>query len=608
MCGIFWYIGKEQNASKVLLDWLQKLEYRWYDSAWMAVWNDDEDIKVIKAVGKVSSLAEKRALALKETDKFTYWIAHTRWATHGWVTESNCHPHYDDNSRVKLVHNWIIENYKELKDELIAKWYKFYWDTDSEVAAKYIDDNWQWTLLKTVEYVLPKFEWAYAFLFISRENPNEIVWVKYWSPLVFGYSDKTNEFYFSSDTQALAWYADELIYLDDWELVYVAHWDYIIKSQGKLIVKSIEKIDVESLQSDKWSFAHFMLKEIHEQPAVLSEVFRWRVDFDNSTLNSSAFQDLDKYTFKKVVFIACWTSYHAWWLGSLFVEDLASMDARVEVASEFEYKNVTIDQETLYVFISQSGETADSIEPLKYIKSQWGKTFWIVNVVWSTISRLTDFWLFTRAWTEVGVASTKAFVAQIATILLLALYFWDKKWLNRQKYKQIINELKNLPRIIQEVILTSESIKVVANEMSKYKQFFFLWRHLELPIAFEASLKFKEISYLNSQALPTGELKHWSLALIENEFPCVMFVPKNFLLEKNLSSIQEIKARKWKVLAISDTHIPTADWMIWIPQVIDTLQPFALIVAGQLLAYHTANILGHEIDRPRNLAKSVTVK
>ncbi len=608
MCWIFWYIWKERNASKVLLDWLQKLEYRWYDSAWMALWNNWEDIKVIKAVWKVSSLAEKKSSILWDNETFSYWIAHTRWATHGWVTETNCHPHYDDNSRVKLVHNWIIENYKALKDELIKKWYKFYWDTDSEVVAKYIDANWQWSLLKTIEFVLPKFEWAYAFLFISKENPDEIVWVKYWSPLVFWYSEKTNEFFFSSDTQALAGYAEDLIYLDDWELAYVSNWDYIIKSEGKLIVKSIEKIDIDCNLYDKWDFAHYMLKEIHEQPNVLNEVFRWRVDFDNSTLNSSAFQDLDKHDFKKAVFIACGTSYHAWWLGSLFLEDLASMDARVEVSSEFEYKNVTIDPDTLYIFISQSWETADSIEPLKYIKSKWGKTFWIVNVVWSTISRLTDFWLFTRAWTEVWVASTKAFLAQIATILLLALYFWNKKWLNHQKYKQIISELRNLPKAIEEVILTSEGIKVIANELTEYKQFFFLWRHLELPIAYEASLKFKEISYLNSQALPTWELKHGSLALIEDNFPCVIFAPKNFLFEKNLSSIQEIKARKWKVLAISDSNISTADWIIWTPQVIDTLYPFTLIVAGQLLAYHTANILGHEIDRPRNLAKSVTVK
>jgi glucosamine--fructose-6-phosphate aminotransferase (isomerizing) len=221
---------------------------------------------------------------------------------------------------------------------------------------------------------------------------------------------------------------------------------------------------------------------------------------------------------------------------------------------------------------------------------------------------LTDFWLFTRAWTEIGVASTKAFIAQIATILLLALYFWNKKWLNHQKLRQIINELKNLPKAIEEVIGSSESIKVVAKEISEFKQYFFLWRHLELPIAYEASLKFKEISYLNSQALPTWELKHWSLALIEENFPSIIFAPKNFLYEKNLSSIQEIKARKWLVLAITDSEISTADWLIWVPQVIDVLYPFVLIVAGQLLAYHTANTLGHEIDRPRNLAKSVTVR
>ncbi len=608
MCWIFWYLWESKNASKVLLHWLERLEYRWYDSAWIAVGNQDWKINLVKSVWKVSFLSEKTDEILEENTKYSYWIAHTRWATHGWVTESNCHPHHDSENKIYLVHNWIIENYKQLKDQLIAKWYAFYWDTDSEVVAKLAQDNWQWSLLKTVEFILPMLEWAYALLFISKDDPKEMIWVKYWSPLVFAFDRENQEAFFSSDTQALAWYAEKIIFLDDGELVHVKNWDYKIKSEWRLIEKKAEKMDISSLASEKWDYEHFMLKEIYEQPRVLEDVFRWRVNFEDNTLNSAAFHELSRSDFKRVVFIACGTSYHAWWLGCYWFEDIAWMDAKVEVASEFEYKTTTIKEDTLYIFVSQSWETADAIEPLKYIKSKWWKTFWIVNVVGSTISRLTDYWLFTRAWTEVWVASTKAFVAQIATILILALYFWEKNNFPRIRYKEIIESLKHLPEAVSLILKDTQRIKEISWIFSDYKQFFFLWRHFELPIAYEASLKFKEISYLNSQALPTWELKHWSLALIDENFPSVIFAPKNFLFEKNLSSIQEIKARKWKVLTISENNISTSDWNILVPEVNEFLTPFTMIVAWQLLSYYTSLKLWREIDKPRNLAKSVTVK
>jgi len=607
MCWIYWYIWTK-NAKNELIHGLEKLEYRWYDSAGFVV-GKSGGLKLVKAVGKVSKLSEKSENTLWENEIFSYGIAHTRWATHGWVTEDNCHPHYSENKKIYLVHNGIIENYKELKEWLEKKWYKFYWQTDSEVVAKLIEDSWEWTLMKTVEKVLPTLEWAYAFLFISKENPDEIIGVKYWSPLVFWYSNDKKEMYFSSDIQALAWIVENIIFLDDWELVYLKNGDYLIKSEWKLISKSVEKIDVASLKAEKWEYKHFMLKEIFEQPKVINNVFRWRIDFENSKLNAAAFEELEKYEFDKVTFVACGTSYHAWWLGTYWFEDLANMESRVEVASEFEYKNIKIDTKTLYVFISQSWETADSIEPLKYLKSKWAKTFGIVNVVGSTISRLTDFWLFTRAGTEVWVASTKAFTAQICTILILALYFWEKNWyLARQKYKQIIQELEDIPNKIEELLKNFTKIKEVAKNLKDYKQFFFLWRHLELAVAYESSLKFKEISYLNSQALPSWELKHGSLALVDKDFPSIIFMPDDFLFEKNLSSVQEVKARNWQILAISDKIVDTATWNIIIPETIEELYPFLTTIAGQIIAYHTADILWRDIDKPRNLAKSVTVK
>lgn len=607
MCWIYWYVWNK-NASNILVHWLEKLEYRWYDSAWFAVWNTTW-IKLVKSVGKVSNLSEKSSKVLNENELFTFWIAHTRWATHGWVTEDNCHPHYSHNEKVYLVHNWIIENYVKLKDELLLKWYKFYWQTDSEVVAKLIEDRWENDLLTTVEKILPTLDWAYAFLFISKDNPNEMIWVKYGSPLVFGYSQDKSEFYFSSDTQALALVTENVIFLDDWELVHIKNNDYTIKSEWKLILKASEKIDAENLKAEKWDYKHFMLKEIFEQPKIIQEVLRWRVDIENLRLNAAAFEELHKHSFEKVVFIACWTSYHAWWLGTYLFEDLANMEAKVEVASEFEYKNVKIDPKTLYIFISQSWETADSIEPLKYLKSKWAHTFWIVNVVWSTISRLTDFGLFTRAWTEVWVASTKAFTAQAMTVLLLALYFWEKNsYLSRQKYRQIIEALSYLPDKINELLNSSYRIKEIAEKIKWYDKFFFLGRHLELAIAYESSLKFKEITYFNSQALPSWELKHGSLALIDKDFPSIIFMPHDFLYEKNLSSVQEVKARWWEILAISDRIVDTATWNIQVPETIEELYPIICWIAWQLIAYHTADILERDIDKPRNLAKSVTVK
>ncbi len=606
MCGIFWFIWKG-NAPKILIHGLEKLEYRWYDSAGFFAWNESEWV-LVKSVGKVSKLSEKAEGVLEDWNRYTYGIAHTRWATHGGVTEENCHPHYSQNEEYYLVHNGIIENYASLRRDLEEKGYQFYGQTDSEVIAKLIEDASKGSLIKTIEDILPQLEWAYAFLFVSKKDPNEMIAIKYGSPLIFGHNDEKTEFYFSSDAQALAGIVKNILFLDDGELVHVKNGDFTIKSEWKLIRKPLEILSIEHLKSEKGDFEHFMLKEIYEQPSVLREVFRWRVDFENSRLIAHAFEELDQHEFEKITFIACGTSYHAGWLGSYWFEDLTTMSTSVEVASEFAYKNIRIDPKTLYVFISQSGETADSIEPLKYLKSKWAHTFGIVNVVGSSISRLTDFWLFTRAGTEVWVASTKAFLAQITCVLLLALYFWERQWLAYQRYRQIIAELEHIPQKIEKMLQDTSSLQVIAKELATYPHCFFLGRHLELPIAYEASLKFKEISYNNSQALASGELKHGSLALIDENFPSVIFMPSNFLFEKNISSVQEIIARKGKILAISDEAVPAATWHISIEKTSEELFPFLSIIPAQLIAYYSALSLGRDIDRPRNLAKSVTVK
>ncbi len=607
MCGIFWYVWQRTDANKILLHGLERLEYRGYDSAGMYIWNKDWEDILIKAVGKVSVLWEKIESNLPKNSNWNFGIAHTRWATHGWISKENTHPHYDMNKNFHIVHNGIIENYHQLKEDLQKKWYKFYGETDSEVVANLLDDLRTGDFLETVEKVLSKVRWAYALLIVSKKNPNEMVAVKLWSPLIFAY-DKENWFYFSSDKQALSWYVDKFIYMDDGDILHIKNWDYKIKSNWINISRKIEDMDVDLLESSKWDYEHFMLKEIFEQATIIKRIFKWRIDFAKNTMNTEAFHGMKYEKFKKIVFVWCGTSYNAGVLWTYYMQNLAGVESVSYIASEYEYQNIQVDDDILFVFISQSWETADSIEVLKLLKARWAKTFGIVNVAWSTISRLTDYWLFTRAWAEIWVASTKAFTAQITCILLLSLFLGKKRWLSKAKYDKIMNELQKIPQKIENVLENSKEIEKIADIISKYNDFFFLWRHYQLPIARESSLKFKEITYLHSEFYPTGELKHGPLALIDNKIPSVLFLPNDLLFEKNLSSVQEIKARDGIIVTISDKEIPWSDYHINIDSNIDELYPFITAVAWQLLAYYTAKKLWKEIDKPRNLAKSVTVK
>jgi glutamine---fructose-6-phosphate transaminase (isomerizing) len=607
MCWIFGYIWNRKDAQKILIHWLERLEYRGYDSAGMFIGNNDWKTTLIKAVWKVSNLASKMDNTLDPKDLRNFGIAHTRWATHGWISEENTHPHYDKNRNFHIVHNGIIENYHQLKEDLQKKWYKFYGQTDSEVVANLLEDLWTWDFLQTVEKVLAKIRGAYALLIISKRNPHEMIAVRLGSPLIFAY-DKNNDFYFSSDKQALSGYVEKFIYLDDGDILHINDNDYKIKANWINISRKIEDMDVSLLESSKWDFKHFMLKEIFEQSAIIKRIFKWRVDFTNNTMNTDAFHGMRDEDFTKTVFVWCGTSYNAGVLWTYYMENLAWLESISYIASEYEYQNIKVDEKTLFVFISQSWETADSIEVLKLLKARWAKTFGIVNVVGSTISRLTDYGLFTRAGAEIWVASTKAFTAQITCIILLALFLWQKRWLRKSRYDQVISALNKIPEIIDQVLISHLEIKKVSEELAKYKDFFFLWRHYQLPIARESSLKFKEITYLHSEFYPTGELKHWPLALIDDKIPSILFLPNDILFEKNLSSIQEIKARKGQVLVISDQEIDWSDYFIKIPSWIDETYPFITAVVGQLLAYYTADFLNKEIDKPRNLAKSVTVK
>ncbi|HRX63524.1 MAG TPA: glutamine--fructose-6-phosphate transaminase (isomerizing) [Candidatus Absconditabacterales bacterium] len=607
MCGIFGYLGKRTDANKILLHGLERLEYRGYDSAGIFVGNKKGDTKLIKSIGKVSKLGEKLNQDLSKDGDWSFGIAHTRWATHGGISEENTHPHHDMNENFHIVHNGIIENYHQLKKELETEGYKFYGQTDSEVVANLLDFMRTGDFLETVEKVLSKIRGAYALLIVSKRNPNEMIAVRLGSPLLFAY-DKYNGFYFSSDKQALSGYVDKLIYMDDGDILHIKDGDYNIKANGIKIVRKVEDMDVDLLESSKGDYEHFMLKEVFEQPTIINRIFKGRVDFSNNTMNVDAFHGMKDENFKKIVFVGCGTSYNAGVLGTYYMENLAGLESISYIASEYEYQNIKVDDETLFVFVSQSGETADSIEVLKLLKSRGAHTFGIVNVAGSTISRLTDYGLFTRAGAEIGVASTKAFAAQITCILLLALFLGKKRGLSKAKYDKIMNELQKIPEKIENILSNSDKIKEIAEIISQYNDFFFLGRHYQLPIARESSLKFKEITYLHSEFYPTGELKHGPLALIDNKIPSVLFLPNDLLFEKNLSSVQEIKARDGIIVTLSDKDITGSDYHITIDSTIDELYPFITAVAGQLLAYHTAKKLGKEIDKPRNLAKSVTVK
>lgn len=607
MCGIFGYKGADAHAQNILVHGLERLEYRGYDSAGLLVGNNDGKFQLVRAVGKVSSLASKVAKEIGAEKKFSIGIAHTRRATHGGITEENTHPHHDQNKHFYLVHNGIIENYYKLKQDLLAKWYKFYWQTDSEVIANLLEDNRTGNFMETVEKVLGMIRWAYALLIVSTYAPDEIIAVKLGSPLLLAYNEK-GEYFFSSDKQALAGYADKLVYLDDGDIVHLKWNEYQVKSNGVPTEKKIEDMDIQALEASKGEYKHFMLKEIFEQPNIIRRIFKGRADFHTNFLNAEAFHGMQNEKFKKIVFVGCGTSYNAWSLGVYRMENLAWIDASCEIASEYEYKNIKVSDDTLYVFISQSGETADSIEVLKMIRNKWGHTFGIVNVVGSTISRLTDYGLFTRGWAEIGVASTKAFTAQITCILLLALYLGQKRWLSKAKYDKVMIELSKVPIMIEDILADTANIRNIAKEISEYNNFFFLGRHYQLPIARESSLKLKEITYLHSESYPSGELKHGPLALIDKNIPSLLLAPYDLMFEKNVSSIQEIKARDGKVITISDKDIPNTDRNIKVPSTIDEIYPFLTVIVGQLLAYHVADVLGKNIDKPRNLAKSVTVK
>ena len=607
MCWIFAYNWNEDSIW-YLVEWLRNLEYRWYDSAWILWVNKSWDFFIEKSIWKVSNLASKIEKNTNKLNNYTSWIAHTRWATHGKVTELNTHPHISNNERFFVVHNWIIENYISLKEKLSKK-YTFYSETDTEVVAKLIEDLFDGNIVTTLEKVTKQLVWAYAIAVIDKENPNVLVWAKLWSPMVVWVWK--NWIFLSSDLNALNKIATEFTTLEDNETIVIENWKSSVFSMWEEVSKTHEKIDENTEIADKWKFNSFTEKEINEIPSVLRNALKWRINFDTKTIHNETLDELSKNKITNIEIIASWSSYFAWVVWKSWFEELAWIKTEVRVSSEFLYEKFIPNKETLYIFMSQSGETADVRECVKMVQQKWCRTFWIVNVVWSTIARMCDSWLYTKSWIEIWVASTKNIIGQLAVLLLMSLHMWLKRDLQVQDSKNIIEKLGELDKKLEWLLEQHNHIKTLAWKYSKYSNFFYLWRNLVYWTACECSLKLKELSYVHAEAYSTWELKHWPLALVWPNFPCIVINPKSIMREKTISNVKEIQARNGTILWIItawDTVKDIYDDIIEMPKSHPILTPFLPLIPLWIFAVEIAKNLNRDIDKPQNLAKSVTVE
>lgn len=607
MCGIFAYNGKE-NALPFLIEGLRNLEYRGYDSAWVFGINTTGEKFLEKAVWKVSNLATKVETNDAKNENYSNGIAHTRWATHGKVTLENTHPHYSNNERFFVVHNGIIENYMTLKQELEKK-YTFYSQTDTEVVAKLVEDLFDGNIITTLEKVTSKLVWAYAIAVIDTQNPDILVWAKLWSPMIVGLGQ--NGVFLSSDINAVSNVAVEFTTLEDNETVVIKNGSYDVFALWNKVEKDFEEIDDRFEAADKGLFETFTEKEIHEIPTVLRNSLKWRVDFETRTIQNETLSQLNEYDFDRIEIIASGSSYFAGMVWASWFKELADLQTEIRISSEFLYEKFIPNKKTLYIVISQSWETADVRECLKMIKQKDCLSFGIVNVVWSTIARMCDMGLYTHSGIEVGVASTKNVVGQLAVLLTMAISLWLNRNLQMKDAKNLIEKLWELPALLEKQLEDKQDIKSIAKKYSKYNNFFFLGRNVLQGTAAECSLKLKELSYIHAEAYSTGELKHWPLALVNPDFPIVALNPKGDLREKTISNIKEIKARSWTVLWVIthwDNFTEIYDDIITIPETHNLLTPFLPLTPLWLLSVEVAKTLWKDVDKPQNLAKSVTVE
>ncbi len=621
MCGIVGYIGSK-NACPFLLAGLQRLEYRGYDSAGIATMRPIEGICVTKTAGRVAELVE----AVKQAKSVgTVGIGHTRWATHGPATRENAHPHTGGSGLVTLVHNGVIENYETLKQSLLEKNYKFRSQTDSEVVAHLLADHLQTRTerlqravevqdcVEAVQDVLAQLRGTYGLAILFRDQPELLIAARCGSPLVIGVGK--NEQFLASDTSPLVGYTERIIYLADHQLAVIRpdNIQILHRDEGR-VRPNIQTLSSDSIDVSLEGYAHYMLKEIYEQPQSVHNALRGRLDRDNAT---AKFGGLNLTTqqlrgVQRIILTGCGTSWHSALVGEYLIEELARIPVEVEYASELRYRNPPVDHDTLVFGITQSGETADTLAALREMKRKGHHTLAICNVIGSSIAQEADGGIYLHAGPEIGVASTKAFTSQLTVLSMLALYFGRLRHLSFEAGLRIIDQLEQLPRVLEETLACHAAVKSIAERYADASNFLYLGRKYNFPTALEGALKLKEISYIHAEGYPAAEMKHGPIALVDEHTPSVFIVPQGTVYDKVLSNLQEVKARGGPVIAIVDHDDPQvnrlADDVIMIPKIEDFLQPIIAAIPLQLLSYEIALLRGCDVDKPRNLAKSVTVE
>jgi glutamine---fructose-6-phosphate transaminase (isomerizing) len=612
MCGIVAYIGKKE-AFPILLKGLKRLEYRGYDSAGIAVLNGS--LHVYKKAGKVTELEN---FTNDKDVTATIGMGHTRWATHGVPNDENAHPHLSNSGNLAVIHNGIIENYSPLKQELEKRGYVFHSDTDTEVLVNLIEEvkkQDELSLEDAVRTALNEVVGAYAIVVMDKNDPDHLIAARKGSPLVLGIGE--NEFFVASDASPIIEYTKNVVYLDDQEYACISRdGSFFIKTLGN-VEKSpaIQKLEMSLEEIEKGGFEHFMLKEIYEQPRVIADALRGRMSAAQGWIKLGGLSEYSSRiaNAERFIITACGTSWHSGLIGEYLIEDLARVPVEVEYASEFRYRNPIINERDVVIAISQSGETADTLAAIGIAKERGALIYGICNVIGSSIARISDAGSYCHAGPEIGVASTKAFTTQICIITLIALQLAKEKGtISTSKLREILYELENLPKKIEKALELNDQILEIAKIYKDAKNFLYLGRGYNFPVALEGALKLKEISYIHAEGYPAAEMKHGPIALIDEEMPVVFLATNLSAYEKIISNIQEVKARKGKIIAIvneGDTHIRSlVDHIIEVPETEEVLSPLVTIVPLQLLSYHMAILRGCNVDQPRNLAKSVTVE
>lgn len=614
MCGIVGYIGKRQ-VFPILIKGLKRLEYRGYDSAGVAMINDNGDLSVYKTKGKVADLEQ---FCEDKNITGTVGIAHTRWATHGEPSSVNAHPHYSESKNIAIIHNGIIENYADLKKKLVADGVKFRSDTDTEVIVQlieYIQTRKNVDLLTAVRFALTQLIGAYAIAVLDNRDKDQIIAARKQSPLVIGIGE--DEFFLGSDATPIIEYTDKVVYLDDDNIAVIRRGDdlKVVNTLNDTLNPEVCTVDLDLGQIEKGGFPHFMLKEIFEQPECLENCMRGRINVEANNVTLSAVIDYRRQLLaaKRVIIVACGTSWHAGLIGKQLIESLCRIPVEVEYASEFRYRNPVIDSSDVVIAISQSGETADTLAAVNLAKDNGAFVYGVCNAIGSSIPRDTDTGSYIHVGPEIGVASTKAFTGQVTVLLMLALALGKEKGtITNEQYSKIVSELCTVPEKMKSLLKLNDRISELSKTFTYASNFLYLGRGYNYPVALEGALKLKEISYIHAEGYPAAEMKHGPIALIDSDMPVVVIAPHDEMYQKVLSNIQEIKARKGKVIALvskgDDTISKIADEVIEIPQTLECLEPLVASIPLQLLAYHIAVCKGKNVDQPRNLAKSVTVE